>query len=222
MFIVLLGAFDTQTIEIGKSTSGKLCIRCQFLSGTSAKGCLIHAKLNGINLPAMPSLIDDMESLSEWACSSNAISHNDTYQITVFDIESDQTTTEVLSINELVDSETFNSLSVVIDDTPTTTTTSTISMATSATTNAIITSTTDAIESTSTQVITSTSITSGTGIHTLIIGCIHVHTCTYIHVHRPIPTTRCLYKYFFQSKKQKKSCFFYFFLWVPATTQASL
>ena len=124
--IFITGSFDAQDIELGRSTTNRLCIRCYFLMGTQSKGCLliINEQTPNETLNTF-SIISDYNGaglLSNWICTPNSLLVDEeggdvlSYDISVFEIENDQTTTEVIPIDVTVRSDQFNELPVVLDD----------------------------------------------------------------------------------------------------------
>ena len=118
LLFLIIGSYDTQDIEIGRSTTNKLCLRCFFTIDSLSKGCLLHVTNNeSINTVPLASELIAGSNISNWVCTPYTIAEQDgSYTITVFDIESDQTTTKVAPINRILDSNQFSLLPTVIND----------------------------------------------------------------------------------------------------------
>ena len=116
--VILIGSFDTQFINVGKSTTDKLCVKCHFLKGSSSNSCALRITEYPVNEPSVLFKSENIHNdiSSNWICSDYSLSFgaNTSYEINVFDVE--QATFYLTPIRESVYSSHFIALPIVVDD----------------------------------------------------------------------------------------------------------
>ena len=82
----LLGAFDVQDIDIGRSSDNKMCINCYFITNSSAAGCLIHIYINNSSQPVNVLQSNKLtnQNMSEWTCT---LLTSVSFDVSIFDID---------------------------------------------------------------------------------------------------------------------------------------